>query len=56
MVLNEVSVENESTYNMLSSLIKKEIKSIDIKLYESVYPPMQMDVNGNYTTNPKLWV
>jgi len=55
MVLNEVSIENEATYNMLDTFIRKEIKKIDRKLYETVYPPIQMDKNGDYTTNPKLW-
>jgi hypothetical protein len=55
-VLCEVSIENEATNNMLDTLIKKEIKKIDRKLYETIYPPMQMNVNGNYTTNSKLWV
>tara|TARA_R110000765_G_scaffold80862_1_gene158431 strand:- start:572 stop:847 length:276 start_codon:yes stop_codon:yes gene_type:complete len=55
-VLCEVSIENEATYNMLDTFIRKEIKKIDRNLYETVYPPMQMDMNGNYTTNPKLWV
>ena len=54
-VLCEVSIENEATRNMLDTLIKKQIKKIDRKLYETIYPPMYMDENGNYTTNPELW-
>jgi len=55
-VMADHAFENEFTFNKVMDFVVSEIKKIDRKLYETVYPPMQMDMNGNYTTNSKLWV
>ena len=55
-VMSGNSFENEYTYNKVYNFVISEIKKIDINLYEYIYPAMQMDQNGNYTTNSNLWV
>jgi hypothetical protein len=51
-----VSFENEKAYNNFASLVKKYMAVNNLDAYILAYPKAQMDKNGNYTYNSKLWV
>ena len=52
---NQIVFENDSAESLFITCVKRNIKSINRKFYELVYPPVGMTANGTYTTNAKLW-
>ena len=48
-----VSFENVTAENFFKRAV---VKAVDSSAYNLVFPVMQMDENGNYTTNPEAWV
>jgi len=56
VVLSGLMYENAATEGMINTLVRKAVRTLDSDFYNEIYPQMQMDMNGNYTTNSKLWV
>ena len=49
------SFDKESTRATLKSVVLLAFANNNKTSYRIVFPEWHMDVNGNYTTNPKLW-
>lgn len=47
--------ENERAESDFYHLVKKRVSSEYPRVYEMVYPRMQMDANGRYTTDNNKW-
>ena len=52
----DLTFENETSEGLFSTLVKNRISKLSRDLYEVIFPPMAMDVKGNWTTNKLKWV
>jgi hypothetical protein len=49
----QVELSNFESFGLAKTLV---LKNLPKEIYETIYIPIGMDVNGNYTQNKNVWV